>query len=272
MYSTFHEHSDYINVPVRHVKPIRRDRPDWDMLILAVCLKLNSTSSGMYVRTPNDLVKAFHCSHRKAERMLKKAAHHRFFRYDPKTHFLSAKSFKIGADWFWDRHGNKMYHDDVIVVEKEADGTISHYKISRQLRDRLMTRQLSAKSSSDELKRQPNLRPEARKPLTHKYLANIAGVSRSTATRHLGKLCKGDNKVLNVTTYDKIPVGDIEHGVIYACFLHRKPFVCGRFAYIRDANDYSFVDGNHYKQFKHVIYNHKSRRTDNRVIKHQWEL
>lgn len=271
MYSTFHQHSDYINVPIRLVKPIRRDKTDWDMLVLAICLKLKSTSSGMYVHTPYDLMKSFHCSYRKAERMINKAAHHELFHYNPKTHFLSAKSFKIGADWFEDRRGNKMYHDSVVIIEKEADGTISHYRISRQLRDKLMLRQLSAKSSSDELLRQTNLRPEARKPLTHKYLSNIAGVSRSTVTRHLNKLSKGDDRVLDVTTYDKIPVCDMEHGVLYNFFPHRKPFVCGRVAYIRDANEYSFVDGNHYKQFKHIIYNHKGRRTENRVIKHHWD-
>lgn len=197
---------------------------------------------------------------------------HELFDYNPKTHFLSAKSFKIGAEWFEDKHGNRMYHDSVMTLEKEPDGTIAHYKLSRQLRDKMMLRQLSAKSSSDELQRQPNHRPEMRKPLTHKYLANIAGVSRSTATRHLNKLSKGDDRILNVTTHDKVAVYDVEHDIVIKEIPNRKTFISGRFAYVRDANDYSFVDGNHSKQFKHVIYNHRGRRTNNRILKYPWEL
>lgn len=135
-----------------------------------------------------------------------------------------------------------------------------------------MLRQLSAKASSDELQRHQNLCSETKKPLTHKYLANIAGVSRSTATRHLNKLSKGENRIMDVTTHDKIPVYDIEHGIVINDIPNRKPFISGRFAYVRDANDYAFLDGNHSKHFKHIIYNHKGRRTDNRIVKFHWEL
>lgn len=225
-------------------------------------------------------MKLFHCSYRKAERMLKQAAADtRLFRYNPKTKYLVARSFKIGCEWFWNKKGTKkLYSDDCIVIEIPENGIISHNEISKRLRDRLMIKAIKAyqtktmSSNCHFISRQGNL-----KPLTQKFISNIAGCCRSTVTRHLNKAAKQteDKKSgLTITSYPIIPVYDMIDGEVINDIPNmdkRKTFVRSHYACVRDANDYELTDEKFNYIFKHIVYNCKKRRTENKILQH-WEV
>lgn len=268
MFSSYKRYSNYINVPVRLAKRYRRNKTMWDLLVLAICMKLNDTSSGMYIRSPRDIAKRFHCSYRKAERMMKQASQcPRLFHYNPKTKFISARSFVVGCEWFEGKNGKRFYHDTVIDIRKADDGTISHSEISRQLHDKMMLKAIKQSRPRMSSNCQLKSRSETGRPLTQKFLGNIAGCHRSTVSRHLRKVAKENG--ISITVHDKIPVYDLEHGEVINDIPNRKPFVSGRIAYVRDANDYEILDDEYILSFKHVIYNHPKRLTHNR---HDWHM
>ena len=272
MFSKFSQHSNYINVPYRLAKRYRKDKTGWDLLCFAICLKLNRTDSGMYLRNPKDLMKVLHCSYRKAVKLFNQASHDNvLFRYNTKTKFIVARSFEIGCGVMWSKgRRQKMFRmDDVIVVTKCEDGTISHNRISSQLRDLLIKKMIRLQKPSDDLQSQ-QCYSETRKPLTQKFIGNCAGVCQTTVSRRLRKMSA--NKEISITSHPKIPVWDLEQGVVVNDIPNRRPFVSGRFAYIRDVNEYTILDDSIHFRFKHLIYNHTKRHTDNRVIKFHWEL
>lgn len=268
MFSTFSVNSIYINLPVRLAKKFRRNKRMWDLLVLAICMKLNDGASGLYIRTPRDISTLFHCSYRKAERLMKMAMDcPRLFHYNPKTHFLSARTFVVGCSWFEGKNGKRFYHDTVITVRKASDGTISHNEISKQLRDKMMLKAIEQSRPRMSSNCQSTLRSETSRPLTQKFLGNIAGCHRSTVSRHLRKVEGRDE--IKITVHDKIPVYDVEHGVEYKRVIGRRPFISGRIAYIRDANDYEILVDEYNYCFKHIIYNHPQRLKPNR---HNWSF
>lgn len=272
MYSEFSQNSIYINLPCRLAKRYRKDRAGWDLLVFAICLKLNRADSGMYLRDPKDIMKTFHCGYNKARRlMIQATSDKRLFHYNPQTKFIVARSFEIGCDTMWSRgkHQRLFRMDDVIVITKRNDGTISHYEISSQLRDLLIKKMVRLHKPSDDLQSQ-QCHSETRKPLTQKFIGNCAGICQTTVSRRLRKMSA--RKEIAITSYPKIPVWDLEHGVVINDIPNRKPFISGRLAYVRDVNDYEILDDSIYCRFKHLIYNHKKRHTDNRVIKFHWEL
>lgn len=217
----------------------------------------------MYLRNPKDLMKMLHCSYRKAVRLFGQAPHEtRLFHYNPRTKFIVARSFEIGCDVVESRGKNPCSYrkDDVIVVLKRNDGTISHNEISSQLRDLLIEKMIRMQKPSDDLQCQ-QCHSETRKPLTQKFIGNCVGVCQTTVSRRLRKLA-ANNKV-KITSHPKILVWDLEHSYVIRDIPHRKPFILGRFAYIRDVNEYEILDSSIYYRFKHLIYNHKNRRKRN---------
>lgn len=270
MFSEFQQHSNYINIPYRLVRKYRETKAEWDLLCFAICLKLNSSDSGMYLNDPRDIMRLFHCSYRKARRlMLQSISDKDLFHYNPKTKFIVARSFKRGCG-FTNSHSGKVFHkDNVIVIDKEADGTISHYKTSSRLRDLLIQKMLRTQSPSDELECQNNPHSESRKPLTQEYIGNVAGCHQTTVSRRTIRMAK--NKQIAIKSHAKIPVWDLEHGIVLNDIPDRKPFIVGRFAYIRDVNEYTILDNSIHFRFKHIIYNHRKRKTDNKVAHFPWE-
>lgn len=247
----------HINLPYRLAKKYRSDKPLWDLLCLAVCMKLNSKDSGLVVRRPQDMMNVFHCSYRKARRLMVQAIGCTdLFRYNPKSGFLVARTFKSGCKIFNSQKGNVYYGDDCIIVTIPSDGRISHYQISQWLRDAIIQKALKNEASSDKSTCQ-NLYSERRKPLTQEYIGNIAGYHQTTVSRHLRKM--GRNGAISIDSHDRIAVYDLEHGEVINEMPGRKPFVCGRMAYVRDVNDYSIIDTTILCKFRHVIYNNKRR-------------
>lgn len=271
MFSEFSKHSTYINVPIRLSNKYRKDRHGWDLLVFAICLKLNKGNSGIYLTNERALMKFLHCSYRKAHRLMAQAINNTdLFRYNHKTHFLCAKSFKIGCKVSYSNRGNfVMRSDKCIAVEIGKDG-IKHNEISKQLRDKLILRLIKVKATSDELYCHNPSVQRCDRPLTQEYLGNVAGCHQTTVSRHLRKLSK-DGRI-KITSHDKIAVWDLEHGIVINDIPRRKPFISGRFAYIRDVNDYTILDNSIMHSYKNVIYNHKGRQTENRIIKFHWEL
>lgn len=271
MFSEYQKISNYINVPYRLAKRCRKDKGAWDLLVFAICLKLNRADSGMYLRNPKDLMKMLHCSYRKAVRLFEQAPRNsKLFHYNTKTKFIVARSFEIGCDTTWSMgKRQKLYRmDDVLVVDKKSDGTISHYEISSQLRDLLIKKMIRLQKPSDDLQCQ-QCHSETRKPLTQKFIGNCAGVCQTTVSRRLRKMAL--RKEIHIISHPKIPVYDLEHGVVYNDIPNRKPFISGRFAYIRDVNEYEIIDLTIYRRFKHLIYNHKKRLTENHSSQNPWD-
>lgn len=279
MFSEYSKHSNYINVPYRLAKRYRKNKRMWDLLVFAICLKLYSGSSALRVDSAYKVMKMFRCSYRKAERLIEQAKNcPALFSYYPNAQYLVARSFKRGCEWTWNKRQNKkLYRDDCIAIEKKSDGIISHYEISTRLRDMLMYKAIKAyqnkmSSNCHFISRQGTI-----KPLTQKFISNIAGCCRSTVTRHLNKAAKQtkDKKSeIKITSHPIIPVYDILDGEVINDIPNmdkRKTFIRSHYACVRDANEYELTDEKFNYIFKHIIYNHKGRRTQNKVYQH-WEI
>lgn len=272
MYSVFRQKSNYINTPYRLVKRCRNSKPKWDLLVLAICLKLNSADSGIYLRNPKELVNTLHCSYRKAVRLFNQAPCEKtLFHYNPKTKFLVARSFEIGCKTTYSKgRRQKLFRmDDVIVVTKNEDGIISHNQISSQLRDLAIEKMLRLQKPSDDLQRQQR-HSETRKPLTQNFIGNCVGLCQATVSRRLRKM--EQRKEISITRHPKIIIWDLRYGVVVNDIPNRKPFISGRFACIRDVNEYEILDTSIPYRFKHIVYNHSRRHTDNRIIQYHWQL
>lgn len=273
MYSEHSTHSNYINIPYRLAKRYRNDKAGWDLLCFAICLKLNRNDSGIYLRNPKDIMKMFHCGYKKARRLFFQATSDKgLFRYNPRTKFIVARSFEIGCNTNPSKgKRTKVYRsDDCLIVKKDEDGRISHNGISSQLRDLLIKKLLRTQKPADELQCQGNHHSATRKPLTQKFIGNCAGICQTTVSRRLRKMSA--NGEIKITSHPKIPVIDLEHGIVLRDFTNRKFFISGRFGYIRDVNKYEILSDEIHFRFKHIIYNHKKRRTDNRIIRFPHEL
>lgn len=226
----------------------------------------------MYLRNPKDLMKILHCSYRKAVRLFNQASRdERLFRYNPRTKFIVARSFEIGCKTNPSKGKIETVYrsDDVIAVSKNADGTISHNDISSRLRDLFIQKMIRMQKPADELQCQ-SPHSATRKPLTQDFIGNCVGVCQTTVSRRLRKM--EANGEISVTRHPKVPVIDLEHGIVMNDFSNRKPFFQGKFAYIRDVNEYTILDDSIHFRFKHLIYNHRKRKTDNRMIKFSYQL
>ena len=270
MFSEFSEHSNYVNVPYRLVKRYRKSKQSWDLLVFAICLKLNDGSSALRIDSAYRVMKMFHCSYRKAERLIEQAKDcPSLFRYYPKSNYLVAKSFKRGCDWTFSKHKKKLYCDDCIVIEKAADGIISHNEISKRLRYRVMTKAIRAYQNKMSSYCHFSSRQGDKKPLTQEFISNIAGCHRSTVSRHLNKAAKrigNDKAEIEIISHPVIPVYDLIDDTVINIVPNmdnRKPFIRGHYACVRETNDYVLVDDKFNYMFKHIIYNHKQRRTNN---------
>lgn len=279
MYSRHSEHSSYINVPVRLAKRYRNDKDGWDLLVFAICLKLQGGNSGMYLRSVPQVMKTLHCSFRKAQRLMKQAASNNvLFRYNPKTKFIIARRFSTGCKRTVAKNDSKLkfgdgylFHDSVIKIDAKDKNCIKHNEISRSLRDLTILRILGY-SPANELNCHSEHRSATRKPLTQKYLGNVAGVHQTTVSRHLRKMADGDDKSIAITSHDKIAVYDLEHEYQIVNIPNRRPFISGRFKYIRDANDYEILDKSIFDRFKHVIYNHPKRTVEHTKYRGPWDI
>ena len=265
----------YINIPVRLLKKAKSNKQSWDMLVFAVCLKLNRNDSGMFINDPKVIMNAFHCSHRKPQRLMTQAAANtELFHYNPKSKFITANSFKRGCKIYNTHKGEAYRADSCIRIETEEDGTISHYKLSIRLHDKLIKRMLRKEAPSDEFKSRNIFHSEKRKPLTQKFIGNVAGYHQTTVSRHLRKMEK--DGLIKISSHEKVPVWDIEHGIVIKVVPHRKPFISGRFAYVRDVNDYEIIDLSMLSDFRHIIYNHKlrvvNREKKQPTVMHSWDL
>lgn len=260
MFSKHSKFSTYINVPKRLAKAYRRDRYGWDLLVLAICLKLHRGDSGFYPSVRNIML-TFHVSHAKAKRLLEGAMNDKeLFNYNPYTNFLSAKAFKDRDD----RRNN--YSQYCLVCDckigDKGERIIRHQEISRQLRDNLILCPVNAQMHMDEFHTVNNPRLVGKRALTQKHLGNIAGCHQTTVSRHLRKMEQREE--ITITAHDPIPVRDIEHDIVFRRIPFRKTFVKFGFEWVRDANEYTINSYSLGKRFKHIYYNNEHRTGENR--------
>lgn len=252
----------YINVPYRLVKRYRSTKQERDLLCFAICLKLYKGQSGMYLTNEYAVMKLLHCSQGKAKRLIRDAVHDAYlFDFNPKTKFLRAKSFRRGAAYINSQYGKetmRLFKDSCIRIGCDDVEQISHYQISWQLQDKVMLRQTCVRSSSGNSNCLP-ICPEMKKPLTQKFIGNMAGCHQTTVSRHLRKLAKKGVERISITSHPKIPVYDLEHGIVINDIPNRRPFISGRFAYIRDVNEYDVHDDEILSSYNHIIWNHPKR-------------
>lgn len=190
------------------------------------------------------------------------------FNYNAKTKFIVAKCFAINCGHGVTKKGVKFCHDKVIKIEKIAngDGILLHYKIANQLVDKLILMQMRANGNhmTDYCHQ---CRVKSHKPLTHEFIANNVKRCRTTVTRHLAKLEKAG--VISVTRHEKIEVYDFEHEFSRNKLPKgRKPFISGLFMYYRDVNEYEILSEEIKSSYRHIIYNHEKRWSDNAIYQH----
>lgn len=251
------------------MKRYRKDKSMWELFVFAVCLKMMEGSSAIHPTVPV-IRKLLKCSYYKAERLIERAKECKeLFSYYPEANLLIARSFTHGK---LEKHGYfagkaffVAYSTFCFKYRYEKSETVSHFKTSRILKDKLLEFAIRARQLKHGFpivvnhSNSVSTRANRSTALTSVKLGAIAGCHHSTATRHLRKM-EDDEKLL-VYRPDYIKIGDYRTGVMFTddeSLLSRRAFLRGGYIVVRDANEYAFKDECS-GVFVNVIFNHKGR-------------
>ena len=281
----YNRHDLYkINIPLGLLRRCRSERHRWDLLVFAIIVKMRWESGAMHSPTVKKLMKLLRCGRDKARRILSQAKSDRtLFRYDAERDILTARRWirkyrivSISPD-----SGNRSPKGKVpprslycFKLDRKAVSGMSHFQLARYLRDRLMTHAIEQKQRKDDFIKEDSIystRADRSTALSCRRLGRIAGYSKSTVSRHIRKLrglgknaLPGGDVVLDCKVHPFIPMYDIRSGLVVNDapeLQDRRPFVCGRFLGVRDANEDRVREG---KQdvtapAMNVIFNHRGR-------------
>lgn len=259
-----------INIPKELLAKYRNDRGSWELLVLALCMKLNSESSGIADVTEKKIRKLFRCGVVKAKRMLANAKKRSdLFFYDPIRNYLAARKFTAGqvkrsVKWV---KGQRIYVLSAYCLKFEfhENDTITHKEVSRQLRDALWLQPLIQKQREDEFLsiETKSSHPKTRNILGLQRLGLIAGCHRTTVKRHIKEYAaKGK---LYIVKHKPVPVADWLTGETLTNdpeLLKRRPFLMRSLGamVVRDPDEYIFPNYQLFGMWTNIIFNHKKRR------------
>lgn len=261
-----------INIPYKMMKKFRGEKSSWDLFVFAVCLKFISPSSAIKPTIYN-IRKLIGCSNDKAKKLIERAKNNTdLFIYYESANLLIARSFthnKLEKSEF--KRGKKTYtayHAFCLKLKLDNSEPISHFKLSRQLRDILIKQAMKAAQlkhafsnvvSTKTKKQIISSRANRSKALNVVKLGRISGYHHSTVSRHIKKMeMSGEVKVFRP---DYIKVADIRSEKMLTnnpAILCRKTFVKEGYLVVRDANSYC-IDNKAMPECVNIIFNHSKR-------------
>lgn len=265
---------DILNIPLKLLKRYRKDKSLWELFVLAVCMKINSGDSAIKNPTPTLIKRFFGCSYYKAERLLNKAKQcNELFAYYEKADLLIARSFTHNKlerrEYCSGRTTFVAYKTFCYKLRYNSSDKISHYNLSRLLKDKLLIYAMKARQLKNDLPAVANnnkisTRSHRFHALYQRKLAALAGVHRTTVSRHVRKMERQGE--LRIIESDLIVIANRRTGQLYTnneMLLCRRPFAHHDYLCVRDAFEY-IVASNNKDTFVNIIFNHRGRHRRNK--------
>lgn len=273
-----------LHIPVKLMKRYSQNKSDWDLFVLAICIKLVEGSSAIHPTVPL-LRKITGCNLRKAKRLLEAVKNNtELFVYYPEANYLIARSFtrgKLEKSTYYTK-GRKprsftAYHTQCYKLKHSGGKTASHYNVSRELKDALIVHAIKAselKNSYTISKGENNLFSSSTcsnrsRALSQVKLGKICNYCRNTVSRHI-RILESQGK-LTVNRQPFVPVVDLRQGEVLSDdpdLPHRNLFVCrgGYYLCYRNTNEYGITDKCEFV-FTNIIFNHVQRHSRNCCVK-----
>lgn len=263
-----------LNIPMNIMKRFREDKTLWELFAFAVCIKMTSGDSKISTDIKS-VRKLMGCSYYKASRMIDgaKQCSELFYIYE-NGRYIVARSFT--HDRLEKRvHRTKnneytAYCANCIRFEYDDSESVRHIKVSRELRDRLITDAIMATQQTDGSNPiKHSIRPSDSRPITLQALAKVSGYHYTTVLRHIRKM-EVASKVKTVKG-ELVTTLHLDTGEILTdndSLLNRKTWYDWHgFRFVREPNRYAVVRANRDDYAVNIIFNHKNRHRKNVSIK-----
>ncbi len=258
-----------INIPMNIMKRYRSDKSLWELFVFAVCIKMTSGDS----RISADIKavrRLMGCSYYKAVRMVEEAKRcpDLFYVYQNGKHIV-ARSFTHGRlEKRIHRTRKKEYtaYCASCIRFRYDPGSVRHIKVSRELRDTLITDAIMATHQTDGSNPiKHSFRPSDSRPITLQTLASVSGYHYTTVLKHIQKM-EESRKVATVKG-ERVSVLHLETGEVLTdneALLNRKVWYDWHgLRFVREPNRYTIVNPDRSDHAVNIIFNHRNRHRRN---------
>lgn len=260
-----------LNIPIKIMKRFCGDKSLWEVFVFAVCVKMCRKDS----RIPADIKsvrKLMGCSYYKAERMIEAARQcpELFYVYKNGRHIV-ARSFTHGRLEKRIHHTKKneyiAYCASCFRFGYDDSEPVRHIKVSRTLRDKLITDAIMATQQADGSNPiTHSIRPSDSRPITLHSLSKASGYHYTTVLKHIQKMEKAkkvDSVQGGLVAIKRLANNDGEQDTVLTddpALLNRKVWYdWDGFRFVREPNRYAVVRADRDDYSVNVIFNHKRR-------------
>ena len=266
---------DYINAPMALLQEVKNDPLEWSLAALSIAMKCYSPSSTYIFVNERKFRRDFHLGYEKAQKLLEALSRgHRLFRLKPLSRdriAITARSLKkMYATRATLRGGRKSLEMTVAKVRCCIREDLYVTKIEREMRHLLLLTDINARTRADELKSKGlpltgSAAHAASTILSVNYLAKAVGRSSRTIMRMTQAAMK--QREISIIRHPLVRCcDDLLHGPVPV--MSSKLIPVSFFGFTRQCNDYQLLSWDWHRRFQHILYAHRSRLTQNLVLKH----
>lgn len=264
-----------INIPIEVIKAFKNDKNALEMLACAVIIKVNYQNSCMYGLKITHIMQVFNVSHKKAHKIRESLKQSGLFIYNEKKDCIFAKSFKSKDFKSYGKGGRLKAISDycrklqISVKNENRKINTSLKELVRQLRETLLLCVIHASEQDNfivsGLKKGYVTKPNAKRAIPQRKMANAFGLSRSSANKYINRLIERNDIKRGDMVCDCV-VHCLNDDTMYEYFdKHQKEGLVAWFdeksgswsAWRMFGYEYNTANRQISDSFKNVIYNYK---------------
>jgi len=266
---------DHINAPKALLQEVKENPLEWSLVALSLAMKYFSPSSTYIFVSEKKFRHDFHLGYEKAHRLLDVIFRgHRLFRLKPLSReriAITARSLKkMYATHTTLKGGRESLEMTVVKVKCCTRENIYVTKIEKEMRQLLLLTNIADKTRADELKSKGltltgSAAHAAGKILSVIYLART--VARSSRTVIRMTKAASQQRLISIIRYPLVRICD---DVVHTAMPYTpEGFIpIGFLGFVRKCNDYQLQSWDMRDRFKHILYAHRGRLTDNIVLRY----
>lgn len=228
-------------------------------------LKGDSIFKGLSIRNVRN---TFKVGQTKAKQIIKDlSSNKRYFNYKPYNSSVVAKTFRNKTIVTRDKANRKIWTMYAVKVQFNKDWSLRD--LEKHLHNLIYLNAINATERSDkftssrEIKN--NILLTTKDALILSKLAKIGGVCKSTARNHMNKLC-GKGIISIKKGGIQFALSCVNENTIREAGLINTRILVDEstgFGYVVSANEYHIINRDYNEMFKHIIFNHTKRLTNN---------
>lgn len=260
-----------VNIPIKIMKRYCGDKSSWELFTFAVCVKMASGGDSRISTEVKDVRKLMGCSYYKAGRMIDAAKRcPELFHVYENGRYIVARTFTHGKLEKRIHHTRKneytAYCASCFRYDYDNSEPMRHIKVSRALRDRLITDAIMATQQTDGSNPiRHSIRPSDSRPITLQTLAKASGYHYTTVLKHIRNMEK--SKKVETVKGDLVTTLHLDTGEVLTdnnSLLNRRTWYDWHgFRFVRQPNRYAVVRADRSDYAVNIIFNHKIRHRKN---------